>query len=73
MPFSERVKNAMNKAVMSLADATTAVLNEGYVPFLLGPTGCGKTSAVSQAAIKLGARFLKQRARLHGQIPTWLA
>lgn len=59
LPFSERVKNAINKAVMSLADATTAVLNEGYVPFLLGPTGCGKTSAVSQAAIKLGARFFE--------------
>lgn len=46
LPFSERVKNAINKAVMSLADVTTAVLNEGNVPFLLGPTGCGKTSAV---------------------------
>lgn len=59
LPFHDRVKNTINKAVMSLADATLSVLDEGYVPFLLGPTGCGKTSAVSQAAIKLGARFFE--------------
>jgi len=59
LPFSKCVKNAINKAVTSLTDATIAVLNEGYAPFLLGPTGCGKTSAVSQAAIQLGARFFE--------------
>lgn len=59
LSFPDRVKDAINTAVLSLADATIAVLNEGFVPFLLGPTGCGKTSAVSQAAIKLGARFFE--------------
>jgi hypothetical protein len=57
--FPERVKAAINNAVMSLAESTIAALEDGFVPFLLGPTGCGKTSAVSQAAIKLGARFFE--------------
>jgi hypothetical protein len=49
--FNERVKREISKAVSSLADDVLAVLNEGYVPFLLGPTGVGKTSAIRQVAL----------------------
>lgn len=49
--FNERVKREISKAVSSLAKDVLAVLNEGYVPFLLGPTGVGKTSAIRQVAL----------------------
>ena len=39
--FNERVKREISKAVSSLAKDVLAVLKEGYVPFLLGPTGVG--------------------------------
>ena len=49
--FNERVKREISKAVSSLAEDVLAVLKEGYVPFLLGPTGVGKTSAIRQVAL----------------------
>ena len=49
--FNERVKREISKAVSSLAENVLAVLKEGYVPFLLGPTGVGKTSAIRQVAL----------------------
>ena len=49
--FNERVKREISKAVASLAEDVLAVLKEGYVPFLLGPTGVGKTSAIRQVAL----------------------
>ena len=49
--FNERVKREISKAVASLAQDVLAVLQEGYVPFLLGPTGVGKTSAIRQVAL----------------------
>lgn len=49
--FNERVKREISKAVSSLAQDVLAVLKEGYVPFLLGPTGVGKTSAIRQVAL----------------------
>jgi len=49
--FNERVQREISKAVANLAENVLAVLNEGYVPFLLGPTGVGKTSAIRQVAL----------------------
>ena len=49
--FNDRVKREISKAVASLAEDVLAVLKEGYVPFLLGPTGVGKTSAIRQVAL----------------------
>jgi hypothetical protein len=49
--FNERVRREISKAVSSLAENVLAVLGEGYVPFLLGPTGVGKTSAIRQVAL----------------------
>ncbi len=49
--FNERVKREISKAVASLAEDVLAVLKEGYVPFLLGATGVGKTSAIRQVAL----------------------
>jgi len=49
--FNDRVKREISKAVSSLAENVLAVLKEGYVPFLLGPTGVGKTSAIRQVAL----------------------
>jgi len=55
--FSERVAGAIGQAVQALAQQTVGILQAGRIPFLVGPTGCGKTSAVSEAALMLGARF----------------
>ena len=49
--FNEHVRREISKAVSSLAENVLAVLKEGYVPFLLGPTGVGKTSAIRQVAL----------------------
>ena len=49
--FNERVKREISKAVSSLAEDVLVVLKEGYVPFLLGATGVGKTSAIRQVAL----------------------
>ncbi len=49
--FNEQVKREISKAVAKLAEDVLAVLKEGYVPFLLGPTGVGKTSAIRQVAL----------------------
>ena len=49
--FNECVSREISKAVSSLAENVLAVLKEGYVPFLLGPTGVGKTSAIRQVAL----------------------
>jgi len=49
--FNSSVKREISKAVASLAENVLAVLKEGYAPFLLGPTGVGKTSAIRQVAL----------------------
>ncbi len=49
--FNGQVQREISKAVSSLAEDVLAVLKEGYVPFLLGPTGVGKTSAIRQVAL----------------------
>ncbi|WKZ38391.1 MAG: AAA family ATPase [Anaerolineales bacterium] len=58
-PFAERLSARIADAVNDLSRRVVSVVREGRVPFLVGPTGCGKTSAVSQAALILGARFVE--------------
>jgi predicted nucleic acid-binding Zn finger protein len=55
--FSERLTNAIDQVVSALAKEVVEILETGRVPFLVGPTGTGKTSAVSKAALMLDARF----------------
>jgi hypothetical protein len=59
LSFGERVSQAISKAIADLSKQVQAVLLEGYVPLLLGPTGCGKTSAMRHAALQLGARLVE--------------
>jgi hypothetical protein len=58
-PFGERVSAAIAQAVDELSARVLAVLREGYVPLLLGPTGCGKTSALRQAALQIGCLLVE--------------
>jgi hypothetical protein len=58
-PFPELVAAAINSEVTDLAERIIRILDAGLVPFLVGPTGCGKTSAVSMAAIQMQARFFE--------------
>jgi hypothetical protein len=57
--FNDKVKEAISMAVSRLADNVLAVLKEGYVPFLLGPTGIGKTSAIRQVALATGSLLIE--------------
>jgi hypothetical protein len=45
--FSEQISEAIGAAIADIAAQTKAILDEGLVPLLVGPTGCGKTSAQS--------------------------
>jgi hypothetical protein len=57
--FHEQVQRAIGSAIDTLADRILVHLTAGQVPLLLGPTGCGKTSAVRQAALKMQALFIE--------------
>jgi hypothetical protein len=50
--FRDRIVQAVTGAISALADQVEAVLAAGEVPFLIGPTGCGKTSAVRLVATR---------------------
>jgi len=50
--FRDRILQAVAGAISALADQVEAVLAAGEVPFLIGPTGCGKTSAVRLVATR---------------------
>ena len=57
--FNGHVRREISRAVSSLAENVLAVLKEGYVPFLLGPTGVGKTSAIRQVALAMGSLLIE--------------
>ena len=50
--FRDRILQAVAGAISALADQVEGVLAAGEVPFLIGPTGCGKTSAVRLVATR---------------------
>ena len=50
LPFKEKVRQAIGQAIEALADQVDALMQAGEIPFLLGPTGSGKTSAVRMVA-----------------------
>lgn len=50
--FRDRILQAVAGAIAALADQVEGVLAAGEVPFLIGPTGCGKTSAVRLVATR---------------------
>lgn len=55
--FRERVRSAIGSAIAGLADLVEACLLAGEIPFLIGPTGSGKTSAVRLVAVRNGWGF----------------
>ena len=59
MSFPDLVKFSIERAVRELADQIWAVTQAGAVPFLIGPTGCGKTSANRLMAIEHGMAFVE--------------
>lgn len=50
--FTDQVRDAITSAIVKLADLVQAVLITGEIPFLIGPTGVGKTSAVRLVATR---------------------
>jgi len=56
-PFGQRVREAIADAIARLADRVDDLLTAEEIPFLLGPTGSGKTSAVRQVAARRGWAF----------------
>ena len=59
MPFPDMVKLSVDRAVRELADQIWGITQSGAVPFLVGPTGCGKTSANRLMAIEHGMLFVE--------------
>lgn len=55
--FRQRVRRAVGQAIEDLADRVDRVLAAGETPLLIGPTGCGKTSAVRLVAARRGWGF----------------
>ncbi len=55
--FGDQVRKAIGRAIADLASQAHTLLLAGKTPFLLGPTGCGKTSAIRQVAIDQGWAF----------------
>ncbi|MGB8215496.1 MAG: AAA family ATPase [Anaerolineales bacterium] len=59
LPFPDMVKLSVDRAVRELADQIWGITQSGAVPFLVGPTGCGKTSANRLMAIEHGMLFVE--------------
>ena len=69
MPFLDMVKLSVDRAVRELADQIWGITQSGAVPFLIGPTGCGKTSANRLMAIDHGMLFVMPQADIW---PFWM-
>lgn len=52
--FKSKISAAITKAITAMAEDVLEVINRGKIPFLLGPTGCGKTSCIDLIVGKLG-------------------
>ena len=59
MSYQDTVKLAVERAVNELAAQIWEIAQSGAIPFLIGPTGCGKTSANRQMAIDHGMAFVE--------------
>lgn len=55
--FTDEVCSAIGKAIAGLADLVETTVRAGEIPFLIGPTGSGKTSAVRLVATRNGWGF----------------
>jgi hypothetical protein len=55
--FTDQVRSAIGRAIAALADMVEVTVRAGEIPFLVGPTGVGKTSAVRQVATRNGWGF----------------
>jgi hypothetical protein len=55
--FGERVIASIGRAIAALADLVEVTLRAGEIPFLVGPTGSGKTSAVRLVGVRNGWGF----------------
>lgn len=55
--FKAKISRAISNAIDSLIEQVESVLARGQIPFLLGPTGCGKTSCIDAIVLKLGYAY----------------
>lgn len=55
--FQDLVNAAISQAIEAMADQVQELLELGEIPFLIGPTDCGKTSAVRRVAVRNGWTF----------------
>jgi hypothetical protein len=51
-PFGHTLQAAVATAVSRLSETVEALVGQGEIPFLIGPTGSGKTSAVREVATR---------------------
>lgn len=52
LTFYDEVQQAIRRAITDLADQVQSILTADTIPFLIGPTGAGKTSAVRLCATR---------------------
>jgi hypothetical protein len=57
--FNDQISKAIGAAIAQVAVQVKEILDEGLVPLLVGPTGCGKTSAIRLVAQSLACRLVE--------------